>query len=128
MKFSELETDAGPLIEAYEPGRIRIQGQHYRGTLAITAGRIMADWGPAHLGELCQAHLEEIAEMRPQIVVLGTGLRQRFPDPAVYAVLLEKGIGVEIMDTGAACRTYNILAGEGRNVVAALIADDPDDA
>ncbi|MBK1703679.1 Mth938-like domain-containing protein [Halochromatium glycolicum] len=121
MKVSEFETDAGPLIEAYEPGRVRIEGQHYNGTVAVTAGRIMADWGPADLDELAPAHLEAIAELAPQIVVLGTGARQRFPDPAVYAVLLERGIGIEIMDTGAACRTYNILAGEGRRVVAALI-------
>jgi uncharacterized protein len=121
MKVSEFETDAGPLIEAYEPGRVRIEGQHYSGTVAVTAGRIMADWGPADLDELAPAHLEAIAELAPQIVVLGTGARQRFPDPAVYAVLLERGIGIEIMDTGAACRTYNILAGEGRRVVAALI-------
>lgn len=123
MKFSELETDAGPLIEAYEPGQLRIQGQHYRGSLAVTPGRVLSDWGPTGFDALEPAHFEAIAALEPQVVVLGTGDRQRFPDPALYAVLLTQGIGLEIMDTGAACRTYNILAGEGRRVVAALIND-----
>ncbi|MEA3640760.1 MAG: Mth938-like domain-containing protein [Lamprobacter sp.] len=123
MKFSEFETDAGPLIEAHEPGQVRIQGQHYQGTLALTAGRILTDWGPAQFEQLTSAHFEVIAALAPQVVVLGTGARQRFPDPALYACLFAQGIGIEIMDTGAACRTYNILAGEGRRVVAALISD-----
>lgn len=123
MKFSEFETDAGPLIEAYEPGRVRIGGQDYTGTLAVTAGRVLAQWGPPDFAALDATHMAAIAELAPQVVLLGTGRRQRFPDPALYAVLLERGIGVEIMDTGAACRTYNILAGEGRTVVAALIAE-----
>jgi uncharacterized protein len=123
MKFSEFDTDAGPLIEAHEPGQVRIQGHHYRGTLALTAGRVLPDWGPAQFEQLEQVHFEAIAALSPQVVVLGTGARQRFPDPALYAGLLERGIGIEIMDTGAACRTYNILAGEGRRVVAALISD-----
>ncbi|WP_462320510.1 Mth938-like domain-containing protein [Halochromatium sp.] len=123
MKFSEFETDAGPLIEAHEPGQVRIQGRHYSGTLALTAGRVLTDWGPAQFEQLEPMHFEAIAELAPQVVVLGTGARQRFPDPALYASLLAQGIGIEIMDTGAACRTYNILAGEGRRVVAALISD-----
>jgi len=125
MKFSEFDTDAGPLVEAYEPGCVRIGGRDYSGTLAVTAGQVLADWGPSDFDALTRSHLAAIAELAPQVVVLGTGRRQRFPDPAIYAALLERGIGVEIMDTGAACRTYNILAGEGRRVVAALILDAP---
>ncbi len=123
MKFSEFDTDAGPLIEAYASDHVRIEGQQYTRTLAVTVGQVLADWGPPSFDALAPSHLEALIELRPQIVVLGTGARQRFPDPSVYARLLEQGIGVEIMDTGAACRTYNILAGEGRRVVAALIAE-----
>jgi uncharacterized protein len=123
MKVAEFETDSGPLIEAYEPGGVRIEGQFYTGSIAVTAGRVIPDWGPDGFDALAPAHLEAIAELAPQVVVLGTGRRQRFPSPAIYAALLEQGIGVEVMDTGAACRTYNILAGEGRRVVAALIAE-----
>jgi uncharacterized protein len=123
MKFSEFDTDAGPLIEAYGPGRVRIQGQDYQRSLAVTAGQVLSDWGPPGFEALASAHFEALAALAPQVVVLGTGARQRFPDPALYAALLAQGIGVEIMDTGAACRTYNILAGEGRRVVAALIND-----
>lgn len=121
MKFSELETDTGPLIEAYETGQVRIQGRHYRGSLAVTTGRVIGNWGPISFDALEPCHFEALAELKPQVVVLGTGDRQRFPNPALYASLITHGIGIEIMDTGAACRTYNILVGEGRQVVAALI-------
>ena len=123
MKFSEFETDTGPLIEAYEPGRVRIGGQHYSGGVAVTAGQVLAEWAPDGFDALTPEHLEAIRAFAPQVVVLGTGTRQRFPHPGLYARLLEDGIGVEVMDTGAACRTYNILASEGRRVVAALILE-----
>jgi uncharacterized protein len=123
MKFSEFETDAGPLIESYQPGKVRIGGQDYSGSLALVTGQVLSDWGPINFDGLEVAHFEAIAALKPQVVLLGTGVRQRFPDPALYAVLLAQGIGIEIMDTGAACRTYNILAGEGRRAVAALIND-----
>jgi uncharacterized protein len=94
----------------------------------VSAEGGVADWGPAppdrlRPAELRSEHLEPALAMGPQVVIIGTGQRQQFPDPAVYFALLEQGIGVEIMDTGAACRTYNILAGEGRRVVAALMLD-----
>lgn len=123
MKFSEFETDAGPLIEAYAEDHVLIQGQRYAGSVAVTAGQVLPDWGPTRFDELTGEHMEALRDLNPQIVVLGTGARQRFPDPSLYAILLEAGIGIEIMDTGAACRTYNILAGEGRRAVAALIAE-----
>jgi uncharacterized protein len=121
MKFSEFDTDATTLIEAYEHDRVRIAGRDYTGGVLVSAEGITAGWGPDSPADLAAEHLEPLLEAAPQVVVLGTGRRQKFPDPAVYFALLEQGIGVEIMDTGAACRTYNILAGEGRRVVAALL-------
>jgi len=123
MKFSELDTDVTTLIEAYTDDRVRIGGRDYTGGVLVSADEIVAGWGPETAADLDAEHLASLIETEPQVVVIGTGRQQRFPDPAVYFALLEHGIGVEIMDTGAACRTYNILAGEGRRVVAALLLD-----
>ncbi|MEO5573854.1 MAG: MTH938/NDUFAF3 family protein, partial [Gammaproteobacteria bacterium] len=71
--------------------------------------------------DLTAAHFDRVAILRPELVLFGSGARLRFPLPALTANLLNQGIGVEVMDTGAACRTYNILINEGRNVAAALL-------
>ena len=72
---------------------------------------------------LTAEHLEAVLGESTQVLILGTGTRQHFPAPKVQFALLERGIGLEVMDTGAACRTYNILVSEGRDVVAALLLD-----
>jgi uncharacterized protein len=72
---------------------------------------------------LTAEHLSALAGFRGDVLVLGTGARQRFPSPQLLRPLVEAGIGIEIMDTPAACRTYNILVGEGRAVAAALIVE-----
>lgn len=127
MRFAEFDTDAGPLIEAYEPDRVQINGRQYTGGVLVGCELLLAGWGPGDAAALTPEHLAPLLDLAPaqapQVVLLGTGARQQFPDPAVYAALLERGIGVEVMDTGAACRTYNIIAGEGRRVVAALLLD-----
>ncbi|KAA6186959.1 hypothetical protein F2Q65_03465 [Thiohalocapsa marina] len=123
MKFSEIADSGTNLIEAYDAGRVRINGQDYSGALMVTAQSVSTDWGPAAAGDLTAGHLEALLAAEPQVVIIGTGQVQRFPDPTLYAGLLARGIGVEIMDTGAACRTYNILVSEGRRVVAGLLPD-----
>jgi len=123
MRFAQIDDDGSYLIEAYDSEHIRISGRDYRAGIAVSAGRIVTDWGPARIDDLEAGHLAPLLDAEPQVVVIGTGPRQRFPDPTVYFALLERGIGVEFMDTGAACRTYNILVSEGRRVVAALILD-----
>jgi uncharacterized protein len=87
----------------------------------VSADRLVTDWPATSVEALAPDHLAAIVEMRPEIVLLGSGAAFRFPEPALLAPLYRAGIGVEVMDTPAACRTYNILMGEGRNVVAALI-------
>jgi uncharacterized protein len=67
-----------------------------------------------------------LAELRPEVVILGTGVKLRFPPPSLTRALVEANIGLEVMDTGAACRTYNILMGDGRRVVAALLMIEND--
>jgi uncharacterized protein len=92
-----------------------------QGSCVITPRQVMADWPPQGIEDLAAEHLAALAELDPEVVILGTGEILQFPAPRVGAVLVERQIGLEIMDTAAACRTYNILVAEGRMVVAALM-------
>lgn len=121
MKFSETDRSAGHLIEGYGADGIVIDGRPLRPGLAVTPQRVVQSWGPSSADLLTAEHIDDLIALEPQIIVLGTGARQIFPDPAIYARAMEQRIGVEVMDTGAACRTYNILMAEGRRVVAAFI-------
>lgn len=118
----QLEMGAGlNQIRAYAPGQVTINQTIYTRSLIVTPQRVIADWPPLTFAELDQAHFEVLAGLRPEVVILGTGARLRFPKPASLRALVEVNVGVEVMDTGAACRTYNILMGDGRRVAAALL-------
>ena len=118
----QLETGGqSNLIRAYAAGQITVNQDSYTRSLVVLPGQIVADWPPQTFAELTVAHLAAFVPLRPELVILGTGLRQRFPRAELLAPLAEAGIGWEIMDTGAACRTYNILMGEGRHVAVALM-------
>ena len=81
------------------------------------------DWNCARFEDLTEEHFAVLAEARPEMVIFGSGSRLRFPPPAFMRALMQRRIGLETMDTLAACRTYNILAGEGRQVIAALLIE-----
>ncbi len=81
------------------------------------------EWKCARFEDLTEAHFALLAETQPELVIFGSGTRPRFPPPAFMRALMQKRIGIETMDTLAACRTYNILAGEGRQVIAALLIE-----
>jgi len=118
----QLETGGrANLIRAYAGGQIIVNQDSYTRSLIVLPGQVIADWPPQAFEELAVAHLTALVPLRPELVILGTGQRQRFPRAELLAPLAEAGIGWEVMDTGAACRTYNILMGEGRNVAAALL-------
>ena len=121
MKFSQADPSDGYLIEAYAPGRIQIDGRIFSGGLILSPRKLVPDWGPARAEDLAPVHLEALLALEPQVILLGTGARQVFPPAALLASAMTRGIGIEVMDTGAACRTYNILMGEGREVVAGLL-------
>jgi uncharacterized protein len=108
-------------VTGYGEGWIEVNRSRHRASLVVSADRLVTDWPAASIEALTADHLAAILEMAPEIVLLGTGPAFRFLEPALLAPLYNAGIGVEVMDTPAACRTYNILMGEGRNVVAALI-------
>jgi uncharacterized protein len=121
MKFAQADIGGGHLILGYEPGRILIGDQAYTRGLIVSPGRIVAGWGPVRAEDLATEHFEALVALDPQVIIVGTGKCQVFPAPQVYLPALQRRLGVEIMDTGAACRTYNILMSEGRRVVAGLI-------
>ncbi len=89
----------------------------------VSADCVDPGWFEGPLESLTEAHMARLADARPEIVLLGSGAAFRFPPPAVLAPLYRAGIGVEVMDTRAACRTFNILRSEGRRVYAALVVE-----
>jgi uncharacterized protein len=111
------------LITAYGDGYVEVDARRYEASLIILPERVIADWPVPAFADLASRHLGALVEYRPEIVLLGTGRRHRFPAPALLAELIMHDIGVEVMDSQAACRTYNILAAEGRRVAAALILE-----
>lgn len=109
------------LFTGYGKSYVEINRQRYENSLIVLPGKIVKDWEIASFEHLATAHFEFLASLAPEIVLLGTGTRLRFPAPALTRSLVTAQIGLEIMDTAAACRTYNILATEGRKVAAALL-------
>jgi uncharacterized protein len=110
-------------VTGYGNGYIEINRQRYEASLVLLPDRIAPDWVRGGFAALTEADLRRLLDFRPELVLLGTGARQRFPQPALLRPLIEARIGFEVMDLQAACRTYNILMGEGRRVAAALLFD-----
>jgi uncharacterized protein len=118
----QLETGGNAnLIRTYGPGQIVVNDQQYRTSLIVLPERIVTDWPPQSFQELAPEHMQALATLDREIILIGTGRRLRFPSAELLAPMAQAGIGWEIMDTGAACRTYNVLVNEGRKVVAALL-------
>ena len=121
MKLHLTDTSDVNVVSAYQLGKVVIKTETYETSLIITPQRIIPSWPPQSFDDFKPSHFESVAELAPELVILGTGNNLHFPDPSLTAGLTNLNIGVEVMDTAAACRTYNILAGENRNVAAALI-------
>jgi uncharacterized protein len=121
MKFTLDRPGTLHVVRGYTPGRLHIGEQEYARSVIVSAATLIADWRPQHIGELTAADLEPALALKPQVLLLGSGARQVFPPPELLAQLYAARVGFEVMDTGAACRTYNVLVGEGREVAAALI-------
>lgn len=121
MQLSLEQNDNPSYIQAYNTGEVKINNIVYRNSLIITPNQLLPSWRPQNLAELSPADLRLFTELKVEVVLLGTGSTLRFPSPGVTAELLVANIGVEIMDTGAACRTFNVLLSEGRKVAAGLL-------
>ena len=114
------DSSAIHVIRAWEPGRVRIAERWITGNVLVGADRIIEAWTTTRPGALTIADLEPALALDPTIVVLGTGTEQVLPDVELMAALAARSVGLEIMSTPAACRTFNVLLQEHRRVVAAL--------
>ena len=110
-------------INAYGDDWIAVNGEKKHHSLVVSSQGSCLDWACTSFGALTLEHFDRLAADGPEVVIFGSGARLRFVAPALLRGLIARGIGVETMDTAAACRTYNILAGEGRRVVAALLLE-----
>lgn len=108
-------------IRACKPDAIVVIDRELRKSFAMAPDRVIEDWPVRSIGELDEAALSMLLELEPELVLIGSGQRQGFPPRERLLPLLAQGIGVEVMDNAAACRTYNLLAAEGRRVIAAFI-------
>jgi uncharacterized protein len=108
-------------IRAYKPGTIQVNDQVYTRSIIVSAHELMDNWPPQTITELKQEHLNIILTLSPALLLIGTGESLVFPEIEIYGELINHDIGIEVMDTAAACRTFNALTSEDRNVVAALL-------
>jgi uncharacterized protein len=122
MRFTQDPSSAVNVIRAYGNGELRVNETVYRGAVILSASTVIAEPNVQNLDDLVAIDAKRILALEPELVLLGTGSRQIFPSAAYGAQFLRTGIGFEVMDTGAACRTFNVLVGEQRRVVALLLA------
>ena len=121
MKFQLADHAGLNLFTAYDHDYVAVNHRRYHSSLIVLPDQVVEAWPPPDFEGLLDVHFTAILALAPEIVLLGTGSSLRFPHPRLTQMLTLAQIGVEVMDTPAACRTYNILAGEGRKVAAALI-------
>jgi len=120
MKMHLTRGDQGNLIRSCSDAGISVGTELYQSSLVVSAEHVSA-WSVDSIDALCASSFAELLVHKPEIVLIGTGKAQHFASPETYASLLNAGVGVEFMTTPAACRTFNILLAESRNVLAALI-------
>ena len=123
MKIQPDRADGVNIITRHDVSGLWVGTTHFGHSLLVPWQGEVLRWAPAHIGELQAAHFEQTLALRPELVIFGSGTRHRFVSAALLRGLIERGIGVETMDTAAACRTYNVLASEGRAVLAALLVE-----
>jgi len=120
MKFTLEPNARSNLIRGYSADEIRIGEQRITGSCIVSADQLITAWEPQRFDELEPVHLETVLALAPELVLLGTGAMQRFASAAVRAFMSQRGVGLEAMQLGAACRTFNVLLQEERRVAAAL--------
>jgi uncharacterized protein len=121
MKFAQDSQEDGYVITAYDDNSVSINGKKFSQSLVVASTRLHENWAIADIERLTSSHIELVLSFQPELIIIGTGNSLVFPAVETYSDIIGHGIGVDFMDTGAACRTYNILMSEGRDVVAGLI-------
>jgi uncharacterized protein len=114
-------------ISGYGPGWVGVNGEKITHSVIVASTGERIAWNASRFDELGPDHFAELAKLGPEVAIFGSGGRIRFPKPAWLKPLIEAGVGLETMDTAAACRTYNILAQEGRKVAVALLLETEGD-
>ncbi|HHJ34692.1 MAG TPA: hypothetical protein ENJ87_02905, partial [Gammaproteobacteria bacterium] len=111
----------GYVITAYTDDSVSINGKVFASSLIITREKLDEDWHVETIESIQTGHIERLLHFSPELIIIGTGEKLIFPAAETYSDIIKRGIGIDFMDTRAACRTYNILMSEGRDVVAGLI-------
>ena len=127
MKLHPDTPQASYHVSAHGDGFVDVNQQRYHSGICVVADAAPQAWGGDGFDALTEADFARLAELGAEVVLIGTGTRQRFPRPALLRQSIGAGIGFEVMSTAAACRTYNVLVGEGRRAAAALVIDAPPD-
>lgn len=124
MIITKDTSDAHYQIQAYSPGNsITVNNKKHTKSLIISADLLITDWEPQSLAEIKHRHWKTVIDLKPEILLLGTGKTFKIPTSQLLTPLYNHQIGVECMDTGAACRTYVALSAESRHVVAVLLIE-----
>lgn len=121
MKMRADRMEGQNAIARHGPDGVVVNGMQYTHSVLVPWQGAVTPWPAASFDDLDEAHFASLVALAPEIVIFGSGPRIRFPAPALLRSLIDARIGIETMDTAAACRTYNVLAAEGRSVVAALL-------
>lgn len=121
MKLQADRMEGQNAIARHGPGGVAVNGVEYKTSVLVPWRGMVTVWPVDDFAALDAGHFEAVAALQPELVIFGSGARLRFPKPALLRPLIDRRIGVETMDTAAACRTYNVLLAEGRSVVAALV-------
>lgn len=122
MKLHLTPNEGRQLFSGYGSGYVAVNSVRYERNVLVSPAAVV-EWPVRDFETLMPADFEFVREAHPEILILGTGATQRFPPPKLARALAESGAGVEVMDTKAACRTYNILVAEGRKVIAAILLE-----
>jgi uncharacterized protein len=123
VKIQPDRLDGVNVISRHEIGRVWVNADAFDHSLLVPWRGVAQRWPVDRLEDLTAENFEQLLALKPELVIFGSGARLRFVSPALTRRLIERGIGMETMDTVAACRTYNVLAAEGRSVVAALLIE-----
>ena len=123
MKLQSDPHSGANTITGYGDGYIEINKIPYSHAVLLSSDGEILEWDVKSFEELSSSDFAQMASLKPELIIIGTGKRQRFPRPELLKTLIEAKLGFEIMDSQAACRTYNILVGEGRQVLLALIVE-----
>lgn len=128
MKFQPDQLAGTNVLTRHALGELWVGSTRFAESLLVPWVGTVVPWAPRLPGDLLPSHFEAILALKPELVIFGSGTRLKFVSPALLRPLIERGIGVETMDTAAACRTYNVLVAEGRSAVAALLLPPVDAA